>query len=389
VGVSKVLVVGGGITGSVLSLALAQRGVQVDLIEISPVWHGVGHGITVQGNALRAFERIGILDDVLARGVPYNRLLMLRAADGSLIVEAPTPHTGGEQLPSTLGALRSDIQSILCDRIYAAGVNVRLGLTVTSLAQDAHRAYVEFSDGSTGTYDLVVGADGIRSTMRGMLGIETGPRPSGMSIWRVVADRPADVDCHELYYGGPRYKAGYSPISKDKCYAYVLDEDGTLADFGGGAEGSGAGAERAKPAWQLMYERSEGYGGKWGKLRETIGPDSNVVHTRIEWLLVEDPWFRGRAIVIGDAAHACPPLIAQGAAMCAEDAIVLAELVTGSAPLAQALPAFMARRLPRVEIVVRNSLKLVRYEMNLEPHTEQDVADTMGDTLAFLAAREA
>ena len=87
-----------------------------------------------------------------------------------------------------------------------------------------------------------------------------------------------------------------------------------------------------------------------------------------------DPWYRGRAIVIGDAAHACPPLIAQGAAMCAEDAVVLAELVTGDRPLEQALPAFMARRMPRVELVVRNSMRLVRWEMGLEPHTEADVA---------------
>ena len=381
-GVSKVLVVGGGITGSVLSLALAQRGVQVDLVEISPVWHGVGHGITVQGNALRAFEKVGVLDEVLSRGVPFNQMRLLKA-DGSLIVEAPTPHTGGPRLPSTLGALRADLQTVLCERIYAAGVNVRLGLSVTSLAQDAHRAYVEFSDSTTGVYDLVVGADGIRSTMRGLLGITTGPQPSGMSIWRVVADRPAEMDCAEVYYGGPRYKAGYSPISKNKCYAYILDEDGTLEDFGGGD------AEDAKPAWQLMYERSEGYGGTWGKIRQTIGPDSRVSHTRIEWLLVEDPWFRGRAIVIGDAAHACPPLIAQGAAMCAEDAVVLAELVTGQAPPAQTLPAFMARRWPRVEIVVRNSMKLVSWERNLEPHTDQDVADLMGGTLTFLADREA
>jgi 2-polyprenyl-6-methoxyphenol hydroxylase-like FAD-dependent oxidoreductase len=376
VGVSKVLVVGGGITGSVLSLALAQRGVQVDLVEVSPVWHGVGHGITVQGNALRAFEKVGVLEEILARGVPFNQMRLL-TADGGLIVEAPTPRTGGPQLPSTLGALRSDIQTVLCDRIYAAGVNVLLGCTVTSLAQDSQHAYVQLSDGSTGAYDLVVGADGIRSSMRGLLGISTGPQPSGMSIWRVVADRPAEMDCAEVYYGGPRYKAGYSPISKEQCYAYILDEDGALEDFG----------ERS--AWESMYERSAGYGGTWGKVRDTIGPDSKVSHTRIEWLLVDDPWFRGRAIVVGDAAHACPPLIAQGAAMCAEDAVVLAELVTGSAPVEQALPAFMARRWPRVEIVVRNSLKLVRWEMGLEPHTDQDVADTMGGTLAFLAAKEA
>ena len=78
--------------------------------------------------------------------------------------------------------------------------------------------------------------------------------------------------------------------------------------------------------------------------------------------------------MIGDAAHACPPLIAQGAAMCAEDAVVLAELVTGDLPLTEALPAFMARRMPRVEIVVRSSMQLVRYEMNTEPHTDADFA---------------
>jgi 2-polyprenyl-6-methoxyphenol hydroxylase-like FAD-dependent oxidoreductase len=114
-----------------------------------------------------------------------------------------------------------------------------------------------------------------------------------------------------------------------------------------------------------------------------------VSHTRIEWLLVDDPWFRGRAIVIGDAAHACPPLIAQAAAMCAEDAVVLAELVAADLPPGQVLAAFMRRRMPRVERVVRNSMQLVRWEMGLEPHTEADVARTMSATLGFLAAAEA
>lgn len=371
----SVLVVGGGITGSVVALALARRGAMVDLVEITPQWKGVGHGITVQGNLLAALNKVGVVGEVMSRGVPFNTLRM-RKADGSLIAEVPTPHTGGADMPSTMGALRSDIQDILCEHVYAAGVTVRLGLSVAKVDSSAERAQVEFTDGSTGSYDLVVGADGIRSSVRGMLGITTGPQPSGMSIWRVVADRPAEMDCAELYYGGPRYKAGYSPISATRCYAYLLDVDGRLADFGD------------KPAWQHMFERSEGYGGTWGKIRDIIGPDSNVSHTRIEWLFVDDPWYRGRAIVIGDAAHACPPLIAQGAAMCAEDAVVLAELVT-SLPVDQALPAFMARRLPRVQIVVKNSMQLVRWEMNLEPHTDADMAATMSSTLGFLAAAEA
>jgi 2-polyprenyl-6-methoxyphenol hydroxylase-like FAD-dependent oxidoreductase len=254
---------------------------------------------------------------------------------------------------------------------------VRLGLTVHSITQDGQHARAEFTDGSASDYDLVVGADGIRSAVRAMLGFTTEPQPSGMSIWRVVADRPAELDCSELYYDGPRYKAGYTPISPSQCYAFLLDVDGTRRDFGD------------RPDWEVMYERSEGYGGTWGKVRDTLGPHSNVLHTRIEWLLLDDPWYRGRAIVIGDAAHACPPLIAQGAAMCAEDAVVLAELVTGDLPVERALQAFMARRMPRVEIVVRNSMQLVRYEMGTEPHTDADVARAMSSTLDFLAAAEA
>jgi hypothetical protein len=68
---------------------------------------------------------------------------------------------------------------------------------------------------------------------------------------------------------------------------------------------------------------------------------------------------------------------------------VLAEIVTGDRPLEAALPAFMARRLDRVDLVVRNSMRLVRWEMGLEPHTEEDVARTMNSTLGFLAAAEA
>ena len=374
--VSSVLVIGGGITGSVLSLALAQRGVRVDLAELREEWRGIGHGITVQGNALAALAKVGVLDALLARGVPFDTLRM-RRADGTLIAELPTPRTGGAALPATMGALRSDIQDVVCERVYAAGVNVRLGLTVRSITQDGQRAHAEFTDGSTGSYDLIVGADGIRSSVRAMLGFTTAPQPSGMSIWRAVADRPAELDCSELYYDGPRYKAGYTPISAGKCYAFLLDVDGARRDFGD------------RPDWELMYDRSEGYGGIWGKVRDTLGPHSDVSHTRIEWLLLDDPWYRGRAIVIGDAAHACPPLIAQGAAMCAEDAVVLAELVTSDLPITQALPAFMARRMPRVEIVVRNSMQLVRYEMGTEAHTDADVAHAMSSTLDFLAAAEA
>ncbi|WP_200306315.1 FAD-dependent monooxygenase [Streptomyces adelaidensis] len=370
--IQNVLVVGGGITGSVLSLALAQRNVTVDLVEISPRWFGVGHGITLQGNALKALRSVGVLDRVLARAVPFDRMRLL-AADGEAMTELSTPHTGGEDLPATAGALRSDLQNALCDAVRAHGVEVRLGLSVERFEQTADHVDVTFTDGSTGRYDLLVAADGIHSSMRAMIGITTVPRPVGMSIFRVVAERPAEMDCAEVYYGGPRYKAGYSPISPDRCYAYLLDENLDASLIG----------PRAPLA--LLRERGAGYGGTWGKIIGSLPDDTAVDYRWIESVLVDGPWHRGRATVIGDAAHACPPLIAQGAAMCAEDAVLLAELVTGEGPVEEALDAFMARRLPRVRMVLENSLRLAEWEIN--PGTPgADPARIMSETLHSLTA---
>ncbi|WP_105972544.1 FAD-dependent monooxygenase [Streptomyces geranii] len=370
--VEKVLVVGGGITGSVLCLALAQRGAEAELVELSPQWFGVGHGITLQGNALKALRSVGVLDRVLARAVPFD-IMRLRRADGELITELPTPHTGGPELPSTAGALRTDLQNALCDAVHAHGVRVRLGLSVERLDQSTDHVDVTFTDGSTGRYDLVVGADGINSRMRTHLGIGTRPHPVGMSIFRVVADRPAEMDCAEVYYGGPRYKAGYSPISPDQCYAYLLDENLDTSLVG------------PRAPLGLLRERGAGYGGTWGKILASLPDDTAVDYRWIEAILVDEPWHRGRTVVIGDAAHACPPLIAQGAAMCAEDAVLLAELVTGDEPVDRALEHFMARRLPRVRMVLENSLQLAAWE--IAPGTPgADPAGIMSRTLNSLTA---
>jgi 2-polyprenyl-6-methoxyphenol hydroxylase-like FAD-dependent oxidoreductase len=369
-GVSRVLIVGGGITGSVAAAALAQRGAEVDLAEIRTEWTGTGHGITLQGNALRSFQVIGVWEQVLARGYPFDRVRLSRA-DGSLIAEAPTPPTGGPGLPPTLGSLRSSVQEILSAAVYAAGVRVRLGLTVGDLSTGPSGAEVTFTDGTSGRYDLIVGADGIRSRLRRRLGIRGEPRPTGISIWRILADREPDMTCSELFYEGPRYRAGYSPISAARCYAYLLDEDTPEAGPG------------SRPPAAVLRERSAGYGGHWGLIRDRIRDDTPVNYQRTESLLAADPWYRDRVIIIGDAVHACPPQIAQGAAMCTEDAIVLAELVTGTDPVEAALKDFMHRRLNRVRMVVESSLKLAAWD--IDPDTPgADPAGIMTETLTAL-----
>jgi 2-polyprenyl-6-methoxyphenol hydroxylase-like FAD-dependent oxidoreductase len=371
--VNRVLIVGGGITGGVLSLALRQKGVEVVLVDLRPELGGVGHGITLQGNALKAFQSVGIYDRLSERGFPFSHL-RLRTADGQVIAEIATPPMGGPELPGTMGAVRGDIADILAEEVVTAGVDVRLGTTITAIDDHGDSVTVTLSDGSTETVDLLVGADGIRSKVRSMIGITEEPKPVGMGIWRTVAIRPAEMDCSELYYGGPKYKAGYTPISEDLCYAFLLEENLDRSFVGEGPNGA------------QLKERGQGYGGTWGKVRDSLADDAIVNYQWIEAICVESPWHRGRTIIVGDAAHACPPLIAQGAAMCAEDAVVLAEMLTSgdhNGKVEDVLPAFMERRFPRVKMVLDNSLQLAEWEI----HPETPGADPgriMGQTLNAL-----
>lgn len=369
---NRVLVVGGGITGSVLAIALADVGAEVVLAEIRKDWSGIGHGITIQGNALKAFRTVGVLDDLMEVGVPFDKL-RLKTAAGEVMAEIPTPHTGGDDLPSTLGARRSDLADVLARRVRQVGVDVRLGTTVTELADSETSVSATLTGGAVESFDLVVAADGIRSRLRSELGFPQAPKPLGMGIWRVVAKRPAAMDCAEIYYGGPKFKAGYSPISDDLCYAYLLEANLDHSFVGEHRHG-----------W-VMKEHGQGYGGIWGEVRDSVADDAVVNYQWLESVFIDDTWHQGRVAVIGDAAHACPPLIAQGAAMCAEDAVVLAEVLNSVGDVGDALRAFEARRIPRAKMVVDASLQLAEWEMH--PDTPgADPAGIMGQTLDALRA---
>ena len=200
--VNQVVIVGGGITGGVLALGLRQRGVEVVLVDLRTELGGVGHGITLQGNALKAFDSVGLYERLKERGFAFSHLRM-KTPDGHVIAEMPTPPMGGPDLPGTMGAVRGDIADLLEEMVAEAGVDVRLGTTLTAIDDHGDSVTVTLSDGSQETVDLLVGADGIRSKVREMIGIETKPEPVGMGIWRTVAKRPAGDGLLRALHGRP------------------------------------------------------------------------------------------------------------------------------------------------------------------------------------------
>ncbi|GAA1741699.1 FAD-dependent oxidoreductase [Isoptericola hypogeus] len=365
--VRSVLVVGGGAAGCATAILLARAGVEVEVVEARPDVSAVGSGITLQGNALRVLRDLGVWEPVSAAGYAFDSL-GIRAPDpaGSLVAQIPDVRTGGPDLPATLGMPRPVLARLLLDRAAEVGAKVRFGTSPTQLRQDAAGVDVTFSDGSDRRYDLVVGADGIHSWTRATIGIDTAPRSTGMGIWRVYVPRPADVERTDLTYGGRCYIAGYCPTGDDTLYAYLVED---VQDRSG-----------LTPAEQLAVFRdlASAYGGPWDAVRASLTDDTHVNYARFESHVVDAPWHRGRVVLVGDAAHSCPPTIAQGAAQGLEDAAVLAELLVGADRLDDNLLAqYTDRRLPRAQEVVEASVQIATWMLEHTPPSEADVPGLM------------
>lgn len=369
--VGSVLVVGGGAAGTATAILLARGGVAVDLAEVKPSVPAVGSGITVQENALRVLRDLGVWPAVERAGFAFDDF-GLRAPDahGTVLFETTTPR-GASGLPATVGMYRPDLARILVDRAAEAGVRLRFGAGVTALEQDGAGVDVTFSDAARDRYDLVVGADGVRSTVRGLIGIDLETRPTGMGIWRAFTRRPPSVTRTDLYYGGSAHIAGYCPTGDDSLYAYLVED---ARDRAGLSQDERLAVMRALAAH---------YHGPWDDIRALLTDPATVNYTWFETHLLDGPWHRGRVVLVGDAAHTCPPTLAQGAALALEDASVLAELLLAADAVDERLwTAFTARRLDRVRTVVGASVQLGQWLLDGErgdvPGLMRTVAETVG-----------
>ncbi|MGW7648525.1 FAD-dependent oxidoreductase [Streptomyces bobili] len=366
-----VLVIGGGAAGSAVTVLLRRAGLTVDLIEAKDDWNATaGSGITLQGNALRVLRELGVWDRVRESGFAFGSV-GITTPDGTVLHEARDLRTGGDDLPATLGMQRPQLQRILIDAVRAAGASVRLGTTAEILGQDAQGVSLRFSDGGEGRYDLVIAADGLGSTTRAAIGITAKPEPTGMAIWRIAAPRPAGVTRTDLAYGGPAYIAGYCPTSDTTLYAYVVE----------------ANRDRASIPPQTyadeMRRLTRHYGGFWPEISAHITDPAKVNYTWFDRMLVEGSWHRGRVVLVGDAAHCCPPTLAQGAALSLEDAWVLTQLLTGVDTWDDALfQAYYERRIARVRPVVEASVQLGQWQ--LDGVRDADVPGLMGRTMTML-----
>lgn len=331
------------------ALALSRQGFQPQIVEAQRAWTVYGVGIIQPSNALRALDRIGLARACVEAGAGFGGWRIC-ATDGALLAEVPNRNIAGAGFPPINGISRPALHRILADAIQAARIPVRLGLTVDRIDDRQDCAAVAFTDGSTGEYDLVIGADGAHSGMRTRLfGPDLQPRLTGEAVWRFNLPRPREIDWGALFYGR-RSKAGLVPMSPTTMYMLLVTAEPLNQRMP--REGIAA----------AMRERLTEYAGPIGDLRELINDDDAVVYRPMESVLAPAPWRRGRICLIGDAAHCTTPHLAQGAALAIEDAVVLAELISRGQSLDETFEEFMSRRFPRAATIVSASLQLGEWE---------------------------
>jgi 2-polyprenyl-6-methoxyphenol hydroxylase-like FAD-dependent oxidoreductase len=346
--VRNALVVGGGIAGMSVAVSLRKIGVAVDLVEIDPEWKVYGAGITLTAPSLRAFENLGIAERIAAEG-NVTHSLKVCDANGLVLSVMPMPGLTGPGTPGNGGIMRPVLHAILSDAVKAEGVTVRLGVTLKTVATDGSAT---LTDGSHGKYDLVIGADGLHSKVRALV-FPDAPKPkmTGQGCWRVVVPRPREVDTGQMFLGKD-LKAGITPVSRDEMYLFYLQhvpDNPRMPDH---------------RMHDILAGQLAPFGGLVGDIRRSLGRHSNINYRPLEAILTPLPWYRGRVLLIGDAAHGTTPHLASGAGLAVEDGLVLTELLGTGLPLDHVLDRFMTRRYPRAALVVNNSLRIGELEMN-------------------------
>jgi 2-polyprenyl-6-methoxyphenol hydroxylase-like FAD-dependent oxidoreductase len=351
--VARVLVVGGGIGGLSSTIALRQAGIEVDVVEKNPAWDVYGVGIIQPGNALRALHAIGLAVEACAQGHPiYGDAAWLANGETKLAENDWPALVAG--LPPGNGITRPRLHQILQAATLRSGADVRTGVSLAGLADRIDEVSVDFTDGTTRCYDLVIGADGLHSQVRELLfGSEPQPNYTGQVVWRYNLPRIDGLDKIWMYLG-PAGSAGFVPLAPDLMYILTIEKPPDHAALRLPQQGLAA----------IYRERLAPFGGLVAEHRELITDDHAVVYRPVENLVVPAPWHRGRVLLIGDAAHATSPHCGQGAAQAIEDGLVLTEELSRREDLAAALAAFMERRFERCRLIVEGSETVGRWEQD-------------------------
>jgi 2-polyprenyl-6-methoxyphenol hydroxylase-like FAD-dependent oxidoreductase len=329
----RILIVGAGIAGLAVARALHRAGLESEIVERASASPVAGAGIYVPGNGMAALGRLGLADSVAAAGDVVGRRRVFDERGRPLI---DFDEAGlWRDVAAPIALHRRDLQRILAEG--AVGIPIRFGVTTTSLVDRGGAVDVGFDDGTAATFDLVIGADGVHSSTRGAVFGGPSARLAGQVGWRYVVDGHPGIDGWNGWLGRDRGFLALG-IGGDRVYCVgdIRSRDGS-DPTGGDLE-----------AFRRLFD---GYPEPVPSLLGGLRSPDDLWFSPFEEV-APPTWVTGRVVLIGDAAHASAPNMAEGASMALEDALVLTECLSGD-DVPASLRAFAERRVERVAWVQR------------------------------------
>lgn len=364
----RAVVIGSGIGGLTAAVALHRSGWQVTVLEKAASLQPVGAGIGLAPNAQRALDVIGLGDEIRSLAAWQGEGGM-RSPDGRRLSRTDSA-AAAERFGGPLVLVhRATLIDRIAGRLPASAIRTDCpAYLVDPGVAGARRAMIRTADGTIEA-DLVVGADGIHSAVRGALFPDhPGPSYAGFTTWRVVVPAPPEPFApHETWGRGALW--GTQPLKDGRIYAYAA----ATAPAGERADDERAELLRRFGDWHTPVPEIIAAARPEGVLR-------NDVHQMDRPL---PAFHRGRTVLVGDSAHAMAPTLGQGGNQAIEDGIVLAHHVAPGRDLGAGLAGYTADRLPRTTAIVRKAAQVARL-MRLSSAPAVAVRDFVMSTLSRL-----
>lgn len=364
---APVLVIGAGIGGLSAALALHRRGAPVEVYErrSERTVELAGTGMTIWSNATSALSSLGLRAELMAVGAVIRRARHFSERDEVVFETAIADLEAPGSTPS-LSIARGDLIRVLLDACAARGIPVHLNRGLVALTNDTGGVTATLTDGSTVGGSALVGADGTNSTVRRLVVGDGPPRYYGITVWRgmsTASDAVEDGVAHMFQTREPSGLAGMAWHVGDGRIAWTIGRKST-------PDGKD-GVRTSKQSIGAMVDGVAGPARRW--VADTA--DDGIIRVDLYDRPWNERWVAGRVALLGDAAHAMPTVLGQGACQAIEDAVVLAACLAGDGGTAggaagdvpAALAEYQRRRLPRVRWVRQQVDRLARMQQMSHP----------------------
>lgn len=338
-------IIGGGIGGLTLAIALQRKGFDVTVYENAPAWKPLGAGLGLAGNAIKAYREIGIEQEILKIGKVLKQVV-IKDREGRTLTATDSERISARYgVANNFAVHRADLHDVLLSMLQPGTVVLNKRCDDFKSAGDG--VTISFQDGTTAKADFVVASDGIHSIFRKKLVPGSEPRYSGYTCWRGMATNlPPGFDkevTSETWGSGARF--GIVPLTNNRVYWFAClnaAANDTVMQSLGAEELLSIFKDFHQPIPQLL-ERTN---------------DADIIWNDIIDLKPLKRFAFDNVLLLGDAAHATTPNMGQGACMAIEDACVLSNLLEKSANPRHAFVQFEQQRIARTTRIVNQSWML-------------------------------